>query len=341
MRTITSTLKDAQEDVSNTPYVRLVFTHGSTTHDYSDRKLLVEHHEEPYNDYAIILLQNEDRAVPDLTGYYVDIGYGHETTSGEEYSTSPRLWVKAQSNISLQGKLVVALTLEGMWSLMGEQQLIIGNPPFYDDDPYTTSTAYGIIEAIIETELSAATSLGFTLDALGGQDDSIINTFIPKFYPNETAYDDINTLIQLLMDMTKCYLRAEASLQFKVVYPQESDSVDENYYSAQAHYFLEYAEKTNLLIPNYIIVFCNRVNDWDASSIITGEAQDTDQQAKYMVVKGLFTAPTITTQFDASTRAAVILTRLKAEVLSGRLIIPHDCSVELYDRVAIHDTRGT
>jgi len=50
-------------------------------------------------------------------------------------------------------------------------------------------------------------------------------------------------------------------------------------------------------------------------------------------------AADITTQEDADNRGGAILSKIKAETLAGRLIIPHDARVELYDRVEIHDSR--
>lgn len=339
MRTISPSLKAAQEATSGTPYVRLAFcTLGGDFHDYTDRKKLVEHHEEPYNDYATILLDNSDREVVDLTGYYVDILYGHNGTG----VAAARLWVKSQADISMEGKLTTVLSLEGAWSLMGEQLLRVGSPPLYSDQPYLASTVYNILRILIEEELVAATGFSFSLSSLGYQDDGIINDFIPQFSPNQVAFDDFNTLIQTLMAMTKCYLRAKAGIDFEVVYPQSSDDVDETYYSYQAHFFFEYTEMKNIVIPNHIIVFCNQQEEgWVAELIITGEAQDSSQINKYMEVIGLFTAPTITSQGDANDRADAILSKLEAEVLAGRLVIPHDCSVELYDRVEIYDGRGT
>jgi len=338
MRTISSSLQAAQEAVSGTPYVGLIFRNpagGSV--NYTDRKKLVEHHEEPYNDWAIILLDNSDRAVIDLTGYHIQICYGHD----DDCVQTARLWVKSQAEISMEGKLVVAVTLEGAWSLMGEQLLRVGSPPLYNDSPYTTQTIYSILRTLIVTELVAATGFNFSLESLADQDDGIINTFIPQFSPNQVAFDDFNTLVQTLMAMTHCYLRARAGLVFQIIYPQDTDDVDETYYSNQAHFFFEYVEQRNIIVPNHVIVFCNQQEEgWVAELIITGEAEDSDQIAKYMEVIGLFTAPTITNQTDANNRASAILSKLQAEIMSGRLVIPHDCRVELYDRVKVYDSRG-
>jgi len=339
MRTISSSLQAAQEAASGTPFVGLIFRNPAGGYvNYTDRKKLVEHHEEPYNDWAIILLDNSDKAVVDLTGWHIQICYGH---SGDCVQT-PRLWVKSQAEISREGKLAVAVSLEGAWSLMGEQMLRVGSPPLYNDQPYTTQTVYSILRSLIVTELVAATGFNFSLSSLGDQDDGIINTFVPQFSPNQVAFDDFNTLVQVLMAMTMCYLRARTGLVFQIIYPHEDDEVNESYYSYKAHYFFEYVESRNIIVPNHVIVFCNQQEEgWVAELIITGEAQDTAQIDKYMEVIGLYTAPTITSQTDATNRANAILSKLQAEIMSGRLVIPHDCRVELYDRVKVYDTRGT
>lgn len=337
MRSISSALQTAQEATSGTPYVGLIFVNPAGGFvNYTDRKKLVEHHEEPYNDWAIILLDNSDRAVVDLTGYHIQICYGHDADCVQ----TARLWVKSQAEISMEGKLAVAVTLEGAWSLMGEQLLRVGSPPLYNDSPYTTQVIYSILRTLIVTELVTATGYNFSLDSLADQDDGIINTFVPQFSPNQAAFDDFNTLVQILMAMTHCYLRARAGLVFQIVYPQSSNDVDETYYSYQAHFFFEYVEQRNIVVPNHIMVFCNQQEEgWVAELIITGEAEDTDQQAKYMEVIGLFTAPTITNQTDATNRALAIKGKLQAEITSGRLVVPHDCRVELYDRVEVYDAR--
>lgn len=339
MRTISSTLKSAQEAVSGIPYVALAFVNPSGGYkNYTSRLKLLEHHEEPYNDWAIILLDNSDREVVDLTGYHIQIVYGHDSDGVQ----AARLWVKSQSEISMQGKLVAALTLEGAWSLMGEQLLRLGEPPLYQED-YTTQTIYSILRSLIVTELVPATGFNFSLQSLGDQDDGIINDFIPNFSTGDlqAGFEDFNTIVQVLMAMTKCYLRARGGLAFEIRYPQDSDAVDEEYYSYQPHYFFEYAKQRNIIVPNHIYVFCNQQEEgWVAESVITGEAQDSNQIARYMEVIGLYTAPTITNQTDATNRAIAILSKLQDEVVSGRLVIPHDCSVELYDKVQIHDSRG-
>jgi len=54
----------------------------------------------------------------------------------------------------------------------------------------------------------------------------------------------------------------------------------------------------------------------------------------------VYLAPEVDNQTDADDRAEAIMKRMIAEEAGGKLIIPHDCQMELYDRVAVKDNRG-
>lgn len=332
MRTISSTLETAQRSSSNTPYVRIVI--GGN--DYSSRLLQLEHHEMAYRERAVVVLRNDDGALTnvDLVGEYFEIGYGFVTGAGNEYSSTPGLWVKSQQFISMEGKLVCVLECEGMWTLLRELRImIVGDPPYFAISYERTKTIYELLELV----LSAA---AFGLDSLGSQDDGIIDDFKPVLSINRIPFENCATILYRLIYMTKCYLRAEAGKEFKIVYPQDDDSVDERYYSDKVHFFNEYTEKNNLIVPNKISVFCNQSASGSWENLITGEDEDSESIADYgYEVVHCQVAADITSQTDADNRAAAIMTRLKSEKLAGRLVIPHDCRVELYDKVRIHDTR--
>lgn len=334
-REISPALLAAQVAASNTPYIRIYIN----SVDYSSRLLALEHHEEAYRDRAIIVLRNDDLALSsvDFTGHQFKIGYGHVTTASNEYSETADLWVKNQQFTSSPGQQVCLLYAEGMWMRLREQRVmagVTGSATFYDNTFNATHTVYALIELIIENALS------WTLSAFGGTQDGIINTFKPVIDINQMPYENAAGLLYRLIWMTKCYLRARAGTTFALVYPQTSDAVNETYYSDQAHYFLEYTEKTNLLVPNSIAVMCNSGVDGLWTNIIAGTAEDATQIARYAEILQLFLAASITSQTDADNRAEAILTRIKAEQLAGRLVVPHDARVELYDRVEVNDVRG-
>ena len=186
--------------------------------------------------------------------------------------------------------------------------------------------------------------MGWTLNAFAGTQDGIINAFRPIFEVNQMPFENAAALLYRLMWMTKCYLRAKNGKAWDVVYPVTGDTADETYYSNQAHWFIEYVEKTILLIPNSIVVLCNQdpTGEWDTEAypLITGTAEDATQIAKYAELVQPFIAGNIRSQVDADNRAVAILSKFKSEILGGRLVVPHDAQVELYDKVVIYDGRG-
>lgn len=337
-RTIHADLLSEQNAATNTPYIYLLFTSadGNTTYDYSSdqanrRILSIDHQEEPYNDYASIILRNDDKTIPDLKGYWTEIGYGYICAGDTaRYSQTSRLWVKHQQEINAQGKRVVLLELEGMWSKAREMPIRIGNPPFYTTN-YTTDTVYGIITAVL-------TEISMTLAALV-EDDSIINTLQPQFDINTQPFERAGQILYRLINTTKSYLRSKQTLEFEVKYPQTTDTADIEYFSDRAPYFYEYMERKNVLIPNHVYCFANEGADGLWADIITGEATDATEIAAYGTIVMVAVAPELTTQADADNRAAAILARAEMEALAGRMYAPHDCQVELYDKIGVFDSR--
>jgi len=348
----------AQKTSPATPYV--YFYINST--NYTSRVKQLEHIEEPYRDRATIVLDNHDRLFDgvNLRGKSFILGHGYNTTSGNKYcgdsagsEAVPTLWVKKQNITSLMGESVCILECEGGWIKLRELIFIAEAEGL--EEPYlnVTFTATDTVFALIQKALVEA---GFTLNAIGTQDDSIINSYYPIFTVNKDRYESPASIISRLIQMTKTFLRIDSpsvsdigALPFEVIYPQSSDSVQETYYSDQAPYFKEYREELNLTVPNHVIVFANKNLDPDMgwTNLITAHAYEDDQftdgsyTGSYEEIIHYHLAPYISTQEDADARAAAVATRIKADALSGVLTLPfHDCRVELYDRVRIKDGRG-
>jgi hypothetical protein len=342
-RTISAELEAAQIANSGIPHIKLVFKSSDegTTYDYTSRLLSLEHHEEAYNDWARLTLQNDDNGVEQLLGYHVQIGYGYYTGetvaephgdgAGNEYEYTARLWVKSYMPYRAEGSKVVLLELGGIWQLLRELFLFKGTAPFWDEG-YAGYSVYDILEDILETQIGDELGLSIDLTALGAADDGIIDTYEPDFSINESPFERAHTIIYNLMQMTLCYLRTEADLVFTVVYPSDSDSAVESYSNATAPFFFEYTESYNLQIPNSIVVYANYLE----GDLISGTAGGTsDEIGEYVETREPIRAPEITTQADADNRAAAILARSMMENLSGRLIIKHDIQLELYDKIEI------
>ena len=343
MRSVSATLEAAQSSSNRTPYVQLVLTSydGGTSYDlsldgtYGNRILLLDYSEEAYNDYAVVILRNSDRGLPeDLRGFWTEFGLGDVTPSGIEYSTYPRLWVKHQQTFSSAGKLYTILELEGMWSKLRETKIMLGSPPYYNIS-YDSSTPYEIAVAVL-----AQIDPAMALQALV-EDDGIIDTFTPLFSINETQlFEDGGSIIYRLLQMTKSFMRPKPSLEFEVKYPLESDSADVTYNNNIDPKFYQFSHRQNLRIPNHIYCIANEGSDGLFSEVIVAEATNDDSIAAYGDVPDIVLAPSIDNETDAENRAASILSRVGQEELAGSLTTKHDCRVELYDMVGVVDSRG-
>ena len=331
---------------TRTPYIGLTFTSpdGGTTYDYSvtngttDRTLSIDHTEMPYTSGATIVLDNHDRAVPDLRGYWVQPDYGDVTGSGNEGEETARLWVKKQNESSAPGQLQVSLELEGMWEVLDEiEWKLAGDAPFYQY-AYDTATPLTIMQACF-------TRAGMTLNCT--VDDGIIDTVAVYFFVNGAStqgeFDSLKDVVYRALSLTKCYIRLLPDMVAEVVYPQEADAVDETYYTVSTTGYIpsyQYNERMTLLVPNKITVVAN-ADAWD----VTATAEDTAQQALYDPdgtgeINKTWVIAKITNSTDAGKIAAALLTREKAELLSAYGVTPHDARVQLYDKEQFIDTRG-
>lgn len=363
-RTITSTLLAAQQGSAKTPYFKYEFTSkdGGTTLDYTSRITGAELHYEAYNEYATILLYNNDNAIADIKGYYVDPFLGFDATgsggSADEGEYYPRMWVKNMFDISLPGTKIAVLELEGQWKQLKEKAITIASEgkPFWTARYTATSTIFNILNAVIE-------DAGMDILQDVADDDGFINAFTPAFNINEDPppYENYQQVVYRLIIRTKCYLRTEALAEtgasspiLRVKYPIDTDAIDEEYYSDKAHWFKEKAYKTKLVVPNHVEVYCDKDLEVDADGFplnpetygqfknlppMTGSALDQYEIDRYTEAYQFEQAGDVHNQTDADFVAEALLDRAKFEAHGGRIVIPHDCRVELYDKVAVYDSR--
>lgn len=342
MRSLSSTLESAQQDASGTPYIELIFKKdGESDINYTGRLKRLFHVEQPYKDYATLVFNNADLGVANLTGYYVNIGYGYTTGSGDESSPTSRLWVIQQSNESEEGRLESIIYLIGVWDILAMSQDWQGATPYLYVLWNRTKTPYDILDELLGY-------FNVDLDSLGSQNDGIVNTFTPVFVIDAFLFEGAKTIIYSLMNMTKVYPRLKGYTgttyigQIELIYPHEDDSVDYEYFSdiGSGHVFYQSFWKDNVVSPNHYIVFCNRDEDGGWESMITGEYEDTDAADNFMEIKNYHIAETINSQFDADNRAEVLYLRDWHELEWGVVVVPHNCGQELYDFVRVFDNRG-
>jgi hypothetical protein len=354
----------ANQSTNLQPYINFSLTNRQTTptYDYSfdpdsttNRLESIEHHEEKFDDYATVVLNNYDLTIPDLRGYLVDIGYGVNVSGTPHYSNTARLWVENQYTISLPNNFKTVLELGGIWHILNRMPLQIGTAPYYldENDVLLTKTVYELMEYLIETVLTGVTGQFFTLSPLGDQDDGVISSLVPGEGARPQKTETYAHYIDSIMSMTSCYLRAEAGLNFRVMWPQEGDGTDKNYYSdiTYGHVYYDLRDRKQATIPNHVIVYANAtilggsILDWD--DIITAHAYSSEDfsspptyDGPYMEIPEVYLAPGLTTQGQADVHAANILSLAKALTSEGRVIVPHDSARELYDKILLVDSRS-
>jgi hypothetical protein len=303
--------------------------------------------------------------------------FGANTVSGLQDGTNgvcPRLWVTEQSSISAPGQLKTVLTLNGVWRILKQLPLHLtgDDPPFFQDahDSLAGMTVYWLLNFIIYTLSIETGTYSFYLNDLGTQNDGIINTDIVEIgtltnpgigRPNITSNNGIISNIQMsyydfimrLMDTTKCYLRVNNGCYFTVIYPQVADSVDETYYSilSGGHVFYENNDADSQVIPNHVVVYAHEdpgSTTW--ADLITGHAYNADDfstpptyDGPYMEVQQIITIeqpdPAGYSQARVDNIAAAYLAKFQAGAAGGRVVVPHDARVELYDKVQVVDSR--
>ena len=369
----TTTLVAAQWLGSRLPYFKIVFTSkdGLTTYDFStdsatygDRLLGIDHREEISEEggTAKIYLENHDELVPDLRGYWTEIGYGLNTgtvvSPTYEYAKTARLWVKYQSKVYFRGMYYVILELEDFVSRMQEtivHRIGYWSKPFFYQY-YEGFTVYEWLYLLIagETRDDSTSDVIYT-DITVEDSDGIIDIVKPKFEINRTTgeYETLFQVVMRLLNITKCFMRFRPSLVVTFVYPGGDTTPDITYYRDTEPQWTSFNERTGLVRPNKCYVFGGadvtfwedvygvQHAEWDWASavenmtIIEGSYENTTETDRYEECERFELVEGIRTKAEADQRAEVSVLHRQPSDTVGRVLVRHDCRVELYDRVAV------
>lgn len=341
-----SVLVTAQTAATRTPYQKMLFTDvaGTVTVDLSttsatfpNRILSIDHREESWNDAAYVVLDDHDRTIPDLRGYWTEIGYGLTIAASAAYALTPRLWVKHQEIVWARSQYTTVLELEGMWARLNEMAIcstVANSAGTYNPagsilpmPPYASgSTVYQAMSSLMN-------GWGLTLAGTSAaEDDSVYNANTMDFYINLSPNETRGQVVRGLMSLTYNYLLAQTALTFKGVYTANT-VVDYTYYRDTAPQYYSFVERQNTIAPNKSYVFANK----DAAENYTILASTTDAAgtAQYLLTPTYGVAPSVASSAEAVVRAQVYLSKLLAQATAGRVVVQHDSQIEMYDRIRV------
>jgi hypothetical protein len=151
MRTLSATLKAAQESNNRSPYPKLVLTSGGTTYTYyggkGGRIIKFDHPEQQNSHITTVTLLNADHALDalDLKGYTAVLSEGFNTSAGPEYSAHAPQKVRDMSFSSNPGRLFCHLYLIGIPDLLKEDSALLD----YSHSQYSVKTVKGLYTEIM------------------------------------------------------------------------------------------------------------------------------------------------------------------------------------------------
>ena len=326
-------LKAALAQSSVEPLVRVVLTHGVTTHTYDRPRILsAEQSQEPYSHTAELVLDNADGEFTskDLRGYQALIGWGAVTPVGSEYCDSPPLRVVRQELVSEEGKLICRLVCIGIPDQLGEDRA----SESYVPDSSDTTVLQSLINAILAGSLSCYSHCPAVSYQWDGT-DSLATTYKPK--DGFRVYTNGSRLAALrrLLEFTNCVMRVEddGKLHFFVPTPSGTSYDHEFSLAAGSHAFFQKAGWRTLVIPNRVQVRSPE----DAAVSVSGSATDSISYA--LLPKVQYQEAAVGSTSEANNVAAAILSKYQLQTPVARLTVPLTPAVRPLDYVKVTDAR--
>jgi len=342
MRTLTDTLKTAQQAESIDALCKIVLSHGESSYTYDrDRILDINHPEEPYTQKAELVLDNSDGALTelDLKGFKGVISYGAVGTAGEEYSACAPLTVIAQQLDSSPGKLTCELRMVGIPNMLAEDRASESYTPKkdkdtgdYDPASADTDTVKDLLTKIIEATITCFSHC-HAYEVVYDSEDDLIDSYIPRdgfrIYHNGSRLAALRRLI----DYTHCMMRFGNDGKIHILKPTTSGTTYDYEYSLDSgHTFFAKAYRKTLVIPNYIVVESKQDDDPQYS----GYAEDAESIAAFREVRQ-YARTRLESDDQAGDIAEAILGKYQLNAEMGSAKVPMDCGAELLDYVKVTD----
>ncbi|HUS04140.1 MAG TPA: hypothetical protein VMY79_01215 [Dehalococcoidia bacterium] len=336
MRTLTDTLKAAQQAGAKNVLYKIVLTKGTTTYTYGkDRILPSEHDEAMYSHRASIVLSNHDHTLDslDLKGFDAVISYGVVSKAGDEYSATAPLTVIDQQFDSAPNKLTCTLELEGMPNLMAEDEASDSYVPDEDAD----DTVKDLVNAIVGATLDCF-SLCEAYEVVWDDGyDTLADTYKPK--DGFRIYTGGSRLAALrrLLDYTANVPRFEADGKVHILKPVTTgESYDYEYDLESGHPFFSKAYRNSLVFPNKIYVISR--DDDDPQCL--GVAQTSDYNSLPSKVKKIkYIQVRLKDNGQADDIAEALIAKTEMGCKRGQAEVPLNVAQEVFDYVKVTDQR--
>lgn len=176
-------------------------------------------------------------------------------------------------------------------------------------------------------------TFGFTLAGTSAaEDDGVYNANTMEFWTNLSPNETAGQVVRGLMSLTYNYLLAQTALTFKAVYAANT-AVDFTYYRDTSPQYYSFVERQNTIAPNKAYIFADE-ND-DKTFNLCETAISTAGTVQYLDTIVYGKAPSVTSSAEAVTRATIYLNKLHEQDTSGRVVVPHDIQIEMYDRIEV------
>ncbi len=204
---------------------RIVLTlSGQSTQTYTmaqgNRILDIKYNEGTSRQSAEVFLDNTDGVVSAIAfkGYKGIISGGANTSSGDEYSPKPPLWVVGQQNLSWQGRLACMLSMSGVMNFLESE----GASDFHAPDDTDTDTVKTILTAIANATLTVynhAHNFTITYDS----EDALIDAFQPKDSFRIAKNESRLSAMKKLLSYTKNVMRVEDDGEIHILVPRRTE----------------------------------------------------------------------------------------------------------------------
>jgi hypothetical protein len=332
MRTLSDSLKKAQQSVTLNPLYKIVLTKGESTYTYGNERILPsKHDEEMYSHKATIVLDNSDHELDDidLKGYDAVISYGFNG----EYSATAPLSVTDQQFDSDPNKLICTLELQGMPNLMAQDEASESYIPEADAE----ETVKDLVDAIVKAELTPFThchAFEITWDA--GY-DTLADTYKPadgfRIYVGGTRL----AAIRRLLDYTGNVPRFQSD-GLHILKPVIEGTIYDSEYALGKgyHNFFSKAYRNTLVFPNRVVV-TSRPDDDPFSQ---GEAQVEDYDSlPDKVKKTNFIQARLKDDDQADDIAEALIAKAEMGSKRGEALVPINVGAEVFDYVKVTDKR--